>query len=364
MTSLHYFNPISTIRLSNKPDVKSWSKIYKLINPNSSLIDRAETFKQPVTASLYSGCQLPPIQVQNLSYKDCCDIRVKELWNTSSRLGKPLGLMWSGGIDSTRMLVAFLENFSMAELKDRIKIITSEEAVIENSEFYWKYILPNFELVNAEHLPWLYDKSMILIDGEMNDQLFGPGMIRVYMLEHPDAFTRPLSRDILCKYVNKRLDDEHVSELLVDAILTSSESYGIKLEKDIDWFWWWNFCFKWQSTWFIKLTLCTPKLRVNLTEQYIKDYTPHFFDSIQFQLWSINNPQVRILKKWTDHKYQAKLEIYDFDKNKNYLETKVKRGSLKTIFNQRLLFEGIDSKFNIIEKIDPDLWYNTNNIFK
>jgi hypothetical protein len=155
--------------------------------------------------------------------------------------------------------------------------------------------------------------------------------------------------------------------LIGDAIHTFFPAYFPKiekLEKDIDWFWWWNFCFKWQSTWFIKLTLCAPKLRVNLTESYINDYTPHFFDSTQFQLWSINNPQVRILNKWTDHKYQAKLEIYNFDKNKNYLENKVKRGSLKTIFNQRLLFEGIDSDFNVINKINPDQWYTPNNIFK
>ena len=155
-----------------------------------------------------------------------------------------------------------------------------------------------------------------------------------------------------------------ISRAYVSHLEKSSESYGIRLEKDIDWFWWWNFCFKWQSTWFIKLTLCAPRLRANLTEDYIRDYTPHFFDSIQFQLWSINNPQVRVLKKWTEHKHQAKLEIYNFDKNKNYLETKVKRGSLKTIFNQRLLFEGIDSNFNIIDKITPDHWYNPDNIFK
>ena len=357
MNTLYYFNPISVLRLSKEQDIANWGKMYNYINPNSSLVDRAEVFKQPVNVSLYHRCQIPPAQAQSLTYKDCCDLRAKQLWDKSNELQKSLGLMWSGGIDSTLMVVSFLENYPLPELKDKIKIITSEEAVIENREFYYNYILPNFELVNAEHLPWLYDGRYILVDGELNDQLFGPGMIRVYVLDHPDAFTRPISRDAIYNYINKKIGDTYISKILVDAVFESSEAYGFQLERDVDWFWWWNFCFKWQSTWFIKLTLCAPKLRYMLTEKFVEDYVPHFFDTPEFQLWSINNPQVRTLTKWTDHKWEAKIQIYNFDKNEEYLNTKVKRGSLKTIFNQRLLFEAIGTDFNIIEKINPTDWY-------
>lgn len=363
MSSLFFANSISISRLSSRTDIANWNKIFKLVTANSSIVDRAGTFKQPVNIGLYSGCQLPVLQHQSLTYRDCCDLRTKELWNHSNALQKPLGLLWSGGIDSTLMIVNFLENYNLSEAKDKIKIITSEEAVIENTQFYRDHILPNFELVNAEKLPWLYDKECILVDGEMNDQLFGPGMIRTYMLKHPDAFTRPISKSNILNYVEHEIGDQFVAEILVDAVISSSETYGIRLEKDIDWFWWWNFCFKWQSTWFVKLTLCAPRFWHNINENFIKDYMFHYFDTFEFQLWCINNPEARVLKKWTDHKLLAKQEIFNFDKNEVYLNTKVKRGSLKTLFNQRILFEGIDNNFKIIEKINPEDWYIPGTLF-
>jgi len=362
--SLYYFNPIPLTKNTSYAEVNDWKSIYKFISLGVGLNDRTYQFKQPVNSKIYHKYQLPQLSTTNMSYKDCCDKRAKELWDLSIRLQKPLGIMWSGGIDSTRVLVSFLENFPLAEIKDRIKVVTSYDAKIENQEFFRTYIAGKLDIVNVHTLPWMFDRSIILVSGELNDQLFGSDLLRNFMLENASCFTAKFSKDIIIQYVNQRIQNMRVTSLLVDAVVNSATTYGITLDKNADWFWWWNFCFKWHAVCFRSLLVCAPNLWSNLDEDFINNYQHNFFCTDDFQLWSINNSSSRNITKWSDYKYQAKLDIFQFDKNQEYFETKLKKGSLRTVFVQRAVLEGIDSNFKVIEKLNLEDHYNSDNDFK
>ena len=364
MKSVYYFNSNAVLPNPLYPEIADWQSMYKTISRAVGLIDRTNQFKQPINTKVYPVSELPILQSQSLSYRDCCNKRAQELWDLSVRLQKPLGIMWSGGIDSTRMLISFLENYPLAEVKDRIRVLTSYDAVIENQEFFRNYIAGKLQIINSETIPWLFDKSIILVTGEHNDQLFGSDMLKNFMLERADVFNNSFSKDIIFSYLNSKIQVTKVSTLLIDAVCRSADTYGITIEKNADWFWWWNFCFKWQSVRFRLLVLCSPKLWHNFSEEFMNTYLHHFYDSSDFQLWSINAQDARNITKWIDYKKQAKIEIFEFDKNQDYLDNKLKKPSLRTVFLQRMMFEGIDTDFNIIHKFDINEYYLPNNDFK
>ena len=363
MTFYYSFRPGQTLLDSPTQDLKTWESIYKFISYGVSMVDRTGNFTQPIQTKLYAGCCLPSLTSQSLSYRDCCNSRAQEIWQKSIALQKPLGLMWSGGIDSTRLVVSFLQNFKLSELKDRTKIITSQDAVHENPEFFKKYILPNFEIVNSENIPYLFDGSMLLVTGELNDQLFGSDLLRNYLVYSPTEYKESFSKDNIFNYINRYIDNDFVANILTNDIANSATSYGIQLEKNADWFWWYNFCFKWQNVWMRLMYVVAPRFRLNFSEQFVKDNICHFYDTKDFQLWSINSPEHRQFNKWNDYKLEAKKQIFEFDKNQDYFQFKTKRGSLQTIYYQRLAAVAIDENFNIIDSNNFKDWYLSNNKF-
>lgn len=363
MKSLYYYNPISAMRLSSGPDVERWKKLYNWVSPGNSLADRVGNFTTPVATVSYSGCGMPAYQPTTMTYKDCCNLRAKQLMDLSVQLKKPLGIMWSGGIDSTRVLVAFLENYPMSVLKEHLRIIISHDSVIENPVFYKKYILPNFEFINSEYVPWLFDKSIILVTGELNDQLLGSDTMKGYRMANSAEFTKPFNKDHIMGYVSTMMKDTVAAAIMVNAVIDSAEKYGRPIELNCDWFWWWNFCFKWQGVWFRLMILSMPKQWNNIDQNFPETYLHHFYSTNEFQLWSVNTPQYRDMKVWSDYKMVAKQDIFDFDGDQDYFDNKIKRGSLYTLFSQRSMPDAIDTNFNIVPIIDVVESHQINNSF-
>ena len=363
MKSTYFFNPISVRDSMFRKDVLEWGKIYNLINHAVNTNDRTQTLKLPIHQSIYDKCVMPAYATTNMSYQDCCDEKVKEIYELSVRLNKPIGIMWSGGIDSTGVVVSFLRNYSIDDLRKRIKIIMSSQSIPENPKFYMEYILPNFPFVNSETTPWLFDGSMILVSGEFNDQLFGSDMIRSLLISDKESVKRKLDKDYLLQFVNKKIGDLKISRILCDAIYDSSDKHGIVLEKNSDWFWWFNFCFKWQNVHFRIYCLTMPKNVSSIDREWDKTYLHHFYQTDSFQLWSMNNPQVREFDDWKDYKLEAKKLIFDFNKDELYYQNKIKSASLQNIFKDRILNECVTDKFEIVESFNAEEFYNRDNSF-
>jgi hypothetical protein len=363
LNSTYFFNP-NVLRLSVfRKDILNWVKLYRLINFSVSMNDRTGTLIQPIKQSIYDSCAMPAYKQTKLTYKDCCDEKAKQLYDLSEQIQKPITVMWSGGIDSTNVIVSLLRNYSIEQLKDKVKIALSAQTKQENTQFYNNYILPNFEFVNSESIPWLMDGSTIIVTGELNDQLFGSDMIKMFLFKDKTMVTKKLDKDSMLSYINAKINDMWISELLYTVICESANKHGIVLEKNSDWFWWFNFCFKWQNVHFRIYCLTSPSYSININAEWDKTYMHHFYQTDNFQLWSMNNQQIREIDDWKQYKMQAKELIYEFDRNKDYLENKIKAPSLQTIFHQRILNENITSNFEIVEKFIPENYYNSNNMF-
>lgn len=354
--SLYYYNPATVnLKFLTKGALK-WNKIYNWINRAVFLHDRSNTYQLPIMSETYDRCILPSLSYTNKSYEQCCDERAKQLYDLSVSFNKPIGVMWSGGIDSTNILVSFMRNYSIAELKSRMKIILSEYSCRENPKFYAKYILPNFEFVNSEYTPWLADGSMILVSGEFNDQLFGSDTIKgLIAYSSVEEVNSKLNKELLLNYMTYRTKDKEVSSMLFDMVTTTAENNGVMLEKTTDFLWWYNFCFKWQGVHFRIHTLFAN----TITPEWERQYLHHFYGTTNFQNWSVSNPDVRYITNWKNYKMKAKEMIFEFDSDEDYFRNKIKMPSLAIVFHQRNVCEAIDNQFNMLRTIDPHEYRNS-----
>src|SRR5205814_5240866 len=123
------------------PDARCWAQIYKLIAPNVVLVDRAdETVCTPFRFSLYEKFRLPTVLPDfRTTYEECCMRRAEELLALQDRVQVPIALFYSGGIDSTLVLVCLAKALG-SQLKERVTVYLSVDSIGENPNFYDSFI--------------------------------------------------------------------------------------------------------------------------------------------------------------------------------------------------------------------------------
>lgn len=84
-------------------------------------------------------------------------------------------LMYSGGIDSTAVLVSLIRNSRYKEFLDqgRIKLAMSTHSITEYPEFFYEYILPTLPIVVAEFGQLLNDPDAFIVTGDAGDYVIG-----------------------------------------------------------------------------------------------------------------------------------------------------------------------------------------------
>lgn len=351
MSSLYYFNPLDATLKFYRKDILAWKKLYNLVHPTTGLVDRTGKLQQPIQLSQYSRCCLPNLSTSSLTYSQCLVFRAQELFDLSTVLNKPLAIVWNGDLDSTCVVIAFLQSYSLTRLKEKIKILTTEEAIRENPVFYSNYILPNFEIISSHRLPWMFDGTVLLVTGEFNNHLFNIGNY----VEINGSY----NRNQVFNFINKQIDDAWITNILIDSVLESSQIAGLVLESNNDFFWWFSFCFKWQDTHFRIYSLAFPKLHDRITEEFDKTYLHHFYQSDKFQSWSINSPGIRQNR----FKKPVRDIVESYDANVKCSNNPIK-SSFQLAYQYRPLVQAITNEFKFVEEYNPHQFYNPENNFK
>ena len=350
----------------DSPEVRSWASIYNLIALNVSLVDRTNTVKVPFNFKIYPPFEFAAIaSADTLTYEECCERRVRELLALQDRCGLPIVLLYSGGIDSTLVLISFAKVLSAAQLKERVHVYLSNDSILENPRFYYDFVRKNCTIRASEDFTTVLDGRHIMVGGEHNDQLFGSDLIGKIAQRHPFSVVhRPYTKEFLVKFfVETGLTAEaadHWYEIL-DAHIKATNA---PVTTVFEFFWWLNFIFKWQSVYFrILLRIDKPRREV-INQSFCDQCYHHFFSPAYFQKWSMDNPGLKIKDTWTSYKFTAKDLIYDFNKDEDYWKHKIKIGSLSRLFLQKDTAVGLSSDFQFLDSLQgPDL-YNPNNSFK
>lgn len=345
-------------------DVDLWAEIYKIIPLSVSLVDRSSNLRFPFRFHLHDDMRLPTeLDGFNMSYEDCCNQRAQELAAIQEKLQVPMAVMYSGGIDSTLAIVS-LAKILGSELKDRVRVFLSPDSIKENPGFYFDFIRKHCSFDSSEKLPLLFDKRHIVIGGEHNDQLFGSDIIAKLEIMGPfSEALKPYTRDYISGFFEKKGMSKAAANAWFDVLESSIAQAPCEIESAFDYFWWFNFLFKWQTVYFRMFVRLEEEQRKHVSQEFIDTYYHHFYNAPYFQKWSMLNKSLKVQDTWSSYKFHAKALIRDFTGDDYYYRHKVKIGSLCRLFLQKHLPAGFTSDYKAVFQIDPDEHYQPENAF-
>jgi hypothetical protein len=267
---------------------------------------------------------------------DVFDQRAVDIYNRSKILNKRIVIMWSGGIDSTSMLSAFIKNLSNTDL-DNITVCASTQSIAENPYFYETQIRGRLRMMHLTDLNFCNEflAHNILLHGDPGDCIFGPSVGKYKLLWPSDLHLKSWkdSQSVLYQLyhdpANLEFSGWYVDMISQNLLNLQHQGFYNNIKTISDWHWWQYFNFKWQGS------LCralinhkkNPKEKIEpiLLDEF---FDLGFFSAADFQIWSYQNLSTLCQNPLQDHKLQAKKYIFELDKNDQYLVGKKKEHSL------------------------------------
>ncbi len=301
------------------------------------------------------------------SYEEICSDRARNLMRIQDDRGGKLALLYSGGIDSTMVFISLLEAMGAREFKDRVTIYMTQDSINENPNLYFNFIRPNsFEIKSSTRFRYLFDGTSLVVGAEFNDQLNGSLLVYDLVEVYGDEIiNRKFSIDFLKQFLSSRELSPLAQSLWINYFEKTLPLQDVgKIETVFDFFWWFNFIYKWQSVYF-RMPLRVPRhIRARMSDNYLSNFYFHFFDTADFQQWSMNNPDLRIQGQWNTYKWHTKELIYKHTKDKDYRDHKLKLGSLYNLFLQNKNPIALTSHYEYLYNIDFDQYYDPGHSFK
>ncbi len=239
------------------------------------------------------------------TFTDCAMARAEQLVGS----GKLVEVYWSGGIDSTAVLVALMQ----AEIRrDQLKVFLTWNSIFEYPYFYHKFIKDAYDhaigTLGDVKYALSFGADKLVVTGEHGDQLFGSVVIARYTNE---LLRKPYEVGI----------PGPVREFLAPLIAASPAV----VTTTYDWLWYCNFNLKWQG---VKTRFL---MRMEGPAAAWPDALFHFYDTGDFQRWSLANNEPKILSHQNSYKWPAKQFIHTFAKDEDYLYKKGKVNSLRNV---------------------------------
>jgi hypothetical protein len=352
IVTLEYIRSFDQHRpLTLSADLEIFSEFFKIVS-SSWIVDRTEETKLPFRTNVLNDHKLNYVSQNTLSLDDACQHAVEKYKNITT----PIYVLWSGGIDSTLILVSFLKyGFD----KSKIIVACNFDGIKENYNFYKNFILPNFKVIASEMLIQQLD-SGTLINGDPADALLGIDLsLGIFKKYGSEYLLKPCSREVITEYfINSGLSHQ-AANCWYDYYISSINFSPRQIVTVQDFSWWITFNHRWQTA-NEKL-----KTRIKSSVNYCR-----FFDSEHFQNWAINKSNTTITRL-QDFKYDYQKIIFDYTKDQEYFYKKIKLSSASFTFGSQpyaaILDNGLKLKsdeFNIFDYYDRnnfiDDWLSIN----
>ena len=269
------------------------------------------------------------------TFADICNERAIEL----SKLPGCLYVMWSGGIDSTVAITAILKNWSTEDLK-RVVILCNNDSIKENKNFF-SVIAKNFKVETSTDKIEEMLKLGYVLTGEMGDQILGSDVPISTAKQGEEILFENFETSALKMY--SAINQEYAQGYF-DKYRPIVDEAPFKIKTIFDFCWWLNFTQKWQH---IQLRTFASKSWTDPGRWQAR--LLHFFDTIDFQVWSIHNHDKKIKTTWHSYKYIAKDYVIDYTKDQSF-ENKLKLPSLQNLFIGNDFNWAIDEEWNFLNK--------------
>lgn len=266
---------------------------------------------------------------------------------------KDVYLLWSGGIDSTAILVALLRNNNREFLK-RLTVVHSNDSIRENAYFYRYFIHGQIRTVDIADFLITGEnyKNMLLLDGDAGNQVFGCATIYNLYYRQPDLLNQPWNQ------VSNLVDIiAGGSELVLDLLQESVAHAPFEISTVYDLLWWSNYNFKWDEVLHRAMYYYTQHLSPAQSRDFFKNNLFRFFEDADIQRWAIVYREQRRELAQLHPKWPVKNYIYQFDKNDLWFANKQEApsGSKQTratpIYRSTTVI-GFDCEWNPVDLAD------------
>ena len=260
------------------------------------------------------------------SFNDICFERAQEIVD----LGQPISVMWSGGIDSTTALTTLMQT----ALPEQITVLFEPRSLKEYPWFFENHIKGKlkYKILDQHIHRYEQNPNEILVTGNPGDLLFSCSIVInnfkfkdmpwVDIFDQLSLFYRKNNNEIMFQ-----LEKQSVRYHMRDNIQSFLDKAPFEIKTAFDFYWWVNFTIKWQA-----LNMRITSLNSTITAEKLA-FVYNFYDSTDFQIWSMVNHDLKIKNTKETYKYVMKDVIYNFTGDADYRDHKLKVSSGPTGFS-------------------------------
>jgi hypothetical protein len=337
-------------------DAKKYLQLSNLLGYIHDIKPRIGTFNNPFRTAIPNFYLPAEFTFTKKSLSDIADQRAIELIATAKRLNKKIIIMWSGGINSTFVLTAFLKNISQAD-QTLVTVACSSSSILENTEFYLNFLSNNEKIhltnVTDIHINNTLLDNNIVLHGALGDEIFGPFIPMHNLLEPWKQNTKTIINLFEPTLERDGFVEEGLGKWWFDIVTRTLEESGQSdyVSSVADWWWWTYYNFKWHNDAVYPLinrlhTVTDDGITLKNQNEFLDTA---FFNTLDFQSWTYSNLKELYNLNTDTVKIQAKEYIYQFDKNFVYFIRKKKTKTPPPTFKlQKGNVVGYDQEFKPI----------------
>lgn len=327
--NLVYYHPIAL-----EPEQKG--VFHYTINPLISVLDRTKIHWPKFD---YSNMFPMPTVIPETApdFMELSVARIKELTEHDQHVN----VLWSGGIDSTFIMTLMIDLGIADQLysQGRLTIGLNQDSIRENPVFYERFIKPKYMncVVQANHLLIDPKDDEVIITGEMADNLVGSLTMKSCVDYYNDfkVVHKPYAQAI--DWMCRKLQKAEAKEVLVKFLERTIDHSPVELTTCHDLLWYLNFNYKWQA---VNFRIVSHAKNEAIGNQLIKNLK-HFFNTEDFQIWSIKEGHYFEGTNWGDYKKVMKKQIYQVNGDLEYFKNKTKFPSLPALLRYKDTFDFI-----------------------
>jgi len=361
---LIYYKPRAMLQLADEkfPGTMRLRHYFGMYGAGACPIDRTGTIRTPVKVK--SLFPIPAFEPFKKTFEQICDERSTEILQRARELDVRINVLWSGGIDSTLVLISLLKQ-AAKEDKERINVLMSNDSIQENSRFFREHVSGSLMLGISADVVKALGANDLIVTGEHNDQLFGADLMGpIAFALGPQIMHQPLDLEMFAEQFTRGAGSIEMARWYMTLMDRVRQAAPIPLTTNYDFAWWINFTLKWQTV-FSRLIMFVEPSRAHLiTKEWIATRYLPFYNTEDFQRWSLHNNDKKVKDTWASYKWPCKDIIYDFTKDAEYRDTKTKVGSLGSLMlgYDSMIF--IDENFGMHSKVAMEDIYEPENDFR
>jgi hypothetical protein len=359
MNNLIYFSSLAVIQYDfgvtdSSYQHHNWFKLVQgLVWPNHTT-SRVHQLDTPWSLAP-TVCPIPKLDHCEEKFDNVIDSIADRFCQQILQSGKTPYICWSGGIDSTSILVSLLKTGNTDFLKKLI-VLHNKNSIKENPYFYYRFIDQKLQTQNVDDL--IIDSSnfdkIVIVDGDAGNQCMGWRSIHVHSYYQNFDFLDQPWRTVpdLTKCIHGS------NEFTVQLIKDSIKYAPIDINTVYDFIWWANFNFKVDHVLIKRVIFYTKNLTAQQTQTFYNQSLYRFYAHPDMQIWSmISKDQRRISTRNFVSKWISKNYIYQFDRNDLWYSSKKEESSLiiSDTGSDTVRLVAIDNQWNKYYITNPDV---------